>query len=97
MTLSDGGSLIFRPVESGRRSGDAVEVCAMSKITVKEAAGRAGVTRQAIESAIKKGTLFAEKEHGTDVLIEEAAFEAWMVGRAGKGVKRGPKPKGEEL
>ena len=67
------------------------------RITVKEAAGRAGVTRQAVESAIKVGTLAAEKMDGTDVLIDEAAFEAWMVGRVGKGVKRGPKPKGEEL
>ena len=61
------------------------------RITVKEAAGRAGVSRQAVESAIKKGALSAEKEHGTDVMIDESAFDAWMVGRAGKGLKRGPK------
>lgn len=59
-------------------------------MSVKDVAREAGVSPQAVRSAIKKGTLRASKFEGLpDWDIERDDFDAWMKSKS--GLKRGPK------
>lgn len=59
-------------------------------MSVKDVAREAGVSPQAVRSAIKKGTLRATKFEGVpDWDIKREDFEAWMGQKS--GLKRGPK------
>lgn len=59
-------------------------------MSVKEAAKEAGVSPQAVRSAIKKKKLLASKVEGEpDWDITRDDFDAWMGQKS--GLKRGPK------
>lgn len=47
----------------------------MAQITIKQFAEKHGVTRQAIEAAIKSGKLKAKSKFGVTVISENAKYE----------------------